>query len=228
MEEAPRTSLLDVILDRAKDSSDKDILSRMIYCSETLKGEGITPKELHEEVMESSPVLKQNCYGILIQYQQACLHFLEAPSEVLVQFLNTLYNHRKTATTLHRINVLLYTDDVKCSFPRWLTLTISSRLHDAEEESQELESEVANLSSQCLNLGELLMGKESTQINHTLDNIHVINSKVIPTSFRVLELSRNSQQTMRIDEFLYVFDQDIALDLESNHEWPIKNTTAPF
>lgn len=218
--ETPQRSLLDVVIEEY--NLQKDFrTSRLLLTSQVTGSDKAVEGFLEEFLADHKKDNTITGVFALLDNKTArgSIHLLEAPSKVILEFLQLLAPKQKGAALLQHSRVCLFTEEVPREYPVWGF----RRVEQAPEEFFPPKTWLKIVFESHRNFLELGRELGAMSKEKALEYITTTNSKnflsKLPTVERVQAYSE-CDDLCSVEEYLEMYDTPVALVLEGEKVWP--------
>ena len=223
--EEQRKSLLDVVLERLKESGKQAILGRVVYIAEVPQrlGDGEGVAGFHAEQVERLGDGKGAVTGLLIAFPDVVLGLAEGPPRKLLGLLKAIQAAGAGESRMARVKVVSHTEDITGRvYQGFQSIYINEPVSDkveAEDDPDALVSSVSDLNIALLKLGHTISDMPEEKQYGYLNRLRAHFTDLPPCEL-LLQVAR-ADECPTIAEFLHIVDSTVEIDLESEKVWPM-------
>ncbi|XP_053386548.1 testis-expressed protein 47-like isoform X3 [Mercenaria mercenaria] len=250
--EAHRTSLLEVIEDKNRAASKKNLVHRIVYIGKLKEN----VEDRMEVGMHHDRLIKnlQNNYqhaepitGLLLVYLKHLVHVVETSSDMIVEVIRDVVKTQKDENGfIEQAKILIVSHDISTRlYQQWnfRTLDIQAARMESYESSEGADKIIIDLLSQLLKLGSklaiipkilpdgscFLKEEDLIAFKSTLDSLHEKFPDLLPQQAHIHFLLEENDSTMILpEEYLEMYEKPFDVTLESEMVWPLPTKLFPY
>lgn len=236
--EAHRTSLLEVIEDKNRALSKKNLVHRLVYIGK-LRNEVEDRNEVGNHYERLLKNLMNNFQhsepmtGLLLVYMKHLIHVIEASSDMIREVMRDIETCQKGQDGfLEQAKILVISHDINNRlYQQWnfRTLDIQAARMEAYESSEGADKIIIDMLSQMLKLGNKLSITPKVAFKSALDSLHEKFPDLLPQQGHIHFLMEENDSSMILpDEYLNMYDKPYDVVLESEMVWPLPTKLFPY
>eukprot|EP01060_Flectonema_neradi_P014341 TRINITY_DN21037_c0_g1_i1.p1 TRINITY_DN21037_c0_g1~~TRINITY_DN21037_c0_g1_i1.p1 ORF type:complete len:236 (+),score=39.00 TRINITY_DN21037_c0_g1_i1:61-768(+) len=228
MEDASRTTLLDVVLKKLKVDveSGSPLISRVMLAGSLTTGE--SSKGLFEAIMseEMGFVSEQGeplFTGILIETPRNFVHYLEGTAGNLSKYLALLDQKIDEFDSCHDVVIASHTDDIgNRAYSKWVHCEQSNVGNTKNVVRDQLKVIIVDILTNLSELGSMIYQKERLQMMQFLTGLKSTHPDILPTASQIdaLTTTPGKDYCLTVSEFCELYCRPVDLKLHPELIWP--------
>lgn len=219
-----RTNLLDVVLEKLKNSGKTTIFSRVVYVARLNRREQKVDElqEFYRRVLERNDQASE-VSGLLVVYPTCMMHMLEARTSTLMAILEDLNSSAAKDSAIAEARILSSTEDIptRC-FSQWhCTFVNSASPADKAEacDPSSLIKTASDVTGFMRRVGLAMEGQPAPEVDRRMASLDAYVEGV-PQPEVLLSLVP-AEDAPTIHEYLEIFNGPVNVDLDSESVWPM-------
>eukprot|EP01064_Diplonema_japonicum_P013633 TRINITY_DN21177_c0_g1_i1.p1 TRINITY_DN21177_c0_g1~~TRINITY_DN21177_c0_g1_i1.p1 ORF type:complete len:249 (+),score=51.81 TRINITY_DN21177_c0_g1_i1:60-749(+) len=222
MDQRPRMSLLDVVLNKQNVDLEKEnpILSRAVMAGAVTSGESC--KGFFETLVGGEG--QGNITGVLVEAPKNFLHLVEGTTKDVLTYCKCVNATLEEYDAIHHVVVAAYTDDIQQrAFSKWTSA--EQQVQGAKKTTTNrdaLKTSIVDIIYKLTELGSLLHHKEKLQVLQILSGLKSSHPDILPTIIEIESLYTGIGEDfcLTLSEFVELYCTDVELALHGEVIWP--------